>query len=324
MKSTNSVSKGDALEERIFDLFKSEIDADAFLVRKECCRIFRRKPYYSRDRESNIVFDVSIEVYYPGAVDHSLLFLIECKHYTHAVPVDDVEEFFVKSQQVAASNSKAILVSTSAFQVGSRRFAKSKGMGLARYFEPSTLKWELYRSASAAFGGSGVGQIVDIDRALDDEKYRSDFFDMYFESSRRQTTALWDFFEDMLTEAAAGQGALRYVINRKGRKTTSVPFIQRSEIEEVAEEALGAIEYDGGYVNLEKLCQQHPATRDLQVVRSVDLLADDPGAPLGRVVFQPPEITVFVSTPAGAFHPRARTCPCATRPRKVLAPRVVR
>ena len=58
----NSTAIGDALEEKIHALFQSEIDADRFLVKKAYCRLFRRKGYFSKDRDSKIVFDISIEM----------------------------------------------------------------------------------------------------------------------------------------------------------------------------------------------------------------------------------------------------------------------
>lgn len=92
----STLSKGNMLERRIFELFRTEIDADRFWARKECCKVYWKKGYFSRDRGSDIVFDVAVEVYLPGAQDYSLLVLIECKNYQHSVPVDDVEEFFTK------------------------------------------------------------------------------------------------------------------------------------------------------------------------------------------------------------------------------------
>ncbi len=140
---------GDSLERAIYDLFATEIEADRFFAKKTNCKLFRKKSYYSKDRGEKIIFDISIEVYLPGATDYSMLMLIECKRYTHAVPVDDAEEFFTKVQQVAAANAKAVIASTASFQSGTRAFAKSKGIGLLRYFDATNFKWELRRSPSA-------------------------------------------------------------------------------------------------------------------------------------------------------------------------------
>jgi 16S rRNA A1518/A1519 N6-dimethyltransferase RsmA/KsgA/DIM1 with predicted DNA glycosylase/AP lyase activity len=126
----SSNQKGDALEQLIFDLFQAEINDGRFWAKQENCKIFRKKGYYSKDREKEIIFDVSIEIFLPNATEYSSLVLIECKNYGHRVPVDDTEEFFAKVQQVAAANSKAIIASTASYQSSALAYAKSKGIGL--------------------------------------------------------------------------------------------------------------------------------------------------------------------------------------------------
>ena len=78
-----------------------------------------------------------------------MLCLIECKDYSRPVPVDDVEEFFAKVQQVAPAKAKAIVVSSNSFQSGALEFACSKGIGLLRMFPESEFKWVLHRSLSS-------------------------------------------------------------------------------------------------------------------------------------------------------------------------------
>ena len=111
----SSISHGEALETLVFSHFETEINEGRFFAKSECCKVFHRRPYYSRDRRSKIIFDLAIEVVLPGATVPSMLCLIECKHYGRPVQVDDVEEFFVKVQQVAAAGSKAIIVTTNSF-----------------------------------------------------------------------------------------------------------------------------------------------------------------------------------------------------------------
>ena len=118
----NSSQKGDQLEKIIFDIFSEEIENDRFSVKKQYCRIFRRKGYYSKDREGNIVFDITIEIYMPGQTAYSMLIIIECKNYNHPVPVDDAEEFYGKVEQIAGGNGKAIIASTSAFQKSTHNY----------------------------------------------------------------------------------------------------------------------------------------------------------------------------------------------------------
>ena len=69
----NTVRKGDELEAAIFDMFSKEIANGQFWAHKDYCKIFTQKGYFSRDREKNIIFDVSIEVYLPGQETYSVL-----------------------------------------------------------------------------------------------------------------------------------------------------------------------------------------------------------------------------------------------------------
>src|SRR5687768_14096101 len=126
----NTTQKGDRLESKIFALFKREIVEGRFFVSEHCCKLFSKKGYYSKARGKTIIFDISIEIYLPGQDTYSMLVLIECKNYNHPVPVDDIEEFYQKVEQVAGANGKAIVVSTNSFQESAFSFSKSQGVGL--------------------------------------------------------------------------------------------------------------------------------------------------------------------------------------------------
>ncbi|MBL8352360.1 MAG: ImmA/IrrE family metallo-endopeptidase [Burkholderiaceae bacterium] len=285
--------KGDELEIAVFGLLKSEIDAGRFFAKKKCCRIFRKKAYYSKDRESDIVFDVSIEISLPGAEDYSVLVLIECKNYGHPVPVDDIEEFFIKTQQVGAANTKAIAISNNSFQAGALTFAKSKKMGLARYFAPQELKWELRRSASAALFDFDDSANSEVFAALNQEGYRSSVFDFFMQSPNKSTNALWDFFEDLIFDADIDRATFRAIHNSKGRQGNLVPFLQKSEIETFAESVLASVAYEEGFVNLEKICTQHPTAANLTVERHLTADVEYRNAPLGRLSFEPLKLELF-------------------------------
>ncbi|AVS97540.1 hypothetical protein C8236_01000 [Paracidovorax avenae] len=193
----NTSQKGDALEIAVFDLLKAQIDADRFFAKKECCSIFRRKGYYSEKRKANIVFDISIEIRFPGAVDYSMLILIECKNYAKSVPVDDVEEFSAKVDQVGEANTKGIFVSNNALQSSALRYCKSQGMGVARYFDGQDLKWELRRSASASFASQSGADDTEAYAGLTLPDYKSSVFELYMQSSRGATNSLNTFVEDL-------------------------------------------------------------------------------------------------------------------------------
>lgn len=64
-----------------------------------------------------------------NAKRYSLLYLIECKHYSSKnIPVDDVEEFLNKISQVSGVNAKGIMISNQKLSEGAFNIAKNKGL----------------------------------------------------------------------------------------------------------------------------------------------------------------------------------------------------
>lgn len=88
--------------------------------------VHHQKTYTGRASHRDIKVDVSFNFEIAGA---NLLFLIECKYYSHNVPVDDVEEFHSKIDDVGAH--KGILVTTKGFQEGAVKTARGRGIALA-------------------------------------------------------------------------------------------------------------------------------------------------------------------------------------------------
>lgn len=137
----SSVKKGNAFEQEVFGYLKDELKNDKLFVAGRTSKIFSKKGYYSRDRGKNIITDISIETYLAGAADYSLLTVIECKDYDGTIPVDDIEEFYSKVQQITGVNVKAIFVTKSALQEGALTFAKSKKIGVIRYLPSDQVRW---------------------------------------------------------------------------------------------------------------------------------------------------------------------------------------
>lgn len=290
----SSTKKGNALEQRVRHLLQEEIDADRFWAKKSNCKVFWKKGYHSRDRGEDIVFDVSIEVYLPGATEYSTVVLVECKNYAHSVPVDDVEEFFTKVQQVAAANAKAVIASTASFQSGARAFAKSKGIGLMRCFEPSTFKWELRRSASASARSTSPDETYLVAEGLAQQDFHSLAFDLYLQSPARETNSLWDFFEDIVADSGLTPTEIRKISNPRSKISNQVPFCEKDELESRGAEILAELGYSGGAVALDVLCAMEAKRSGLLV----NLKAPNPSgggwnAVLGRIQFDPLVIDVF-------------------------------
>lgn len=88
--------------------------------------VHHQKVYEGRVSRRKIKVDVSFD--YEVAGSH-LLFLVECKHYSHRVGVDDVEEFHSKIDDIGAH--KGIMVTTVGYQKGAIMTGEARGMALA-------------------------------------------------------------------------------------------------------------------------------------------------------------------------------------------------
>ncbi|WP_082604353.1 ImmA/IrrE family metallo-endopeptidase [Acidovorax sp. Root217] len=289
----NSTTKGNALENSIFEYFHNLIEIGDFFGGMKFCKIFQKKGYYSRDRETEIIFDVSIEAYLPGSSNYIVLFLIECKNYGHPVPVSDVEEFFTKVQQVGAANSKAILISSNSIQTGGLAFAKSKGMGVARYYDPQTLKWQLDRSSSYSFQEKYSSNSFNIISALSQESQGSSIFDFHLQTAKRPTNSIAVFFED-LCEDFNLEGFSEDFWPPIKQQPSLVPFQSKNDLELQAARVLEYIKYEQGCVDLQELICKHPAMTGLQLKHTEIESPVGSGAPLGRIEFKPLTIEIFI------------------------------
>jgi hypothetical protein len=140
----NTVKKGNAFEDNVFRDISTELSNDRLHVNGKRSKIYQKKGYFSKDRQSEIVTDISIETFLPDAKEYSLLTIFECKDYNSTVPVNDIEEFHSKVQQIAGDNVKAIFVTTAALQKSAFNVAKSKNMGVIRYLPDNQVHIVLY------------------------------------------------------------------------------------------------------------------------------------------------------------------------------------
>ncbi len=142
----NTTAKGDVFEKTSLKIIHNAIEEKRIGLIADFIKTFEKKPYYSKDRESNIIFDLSIELWPPEATNYSLLYLIECKNYSSLVPVSDLEEFYAKICQVSGVNVKGVFITNKGFQDGAFKYAKSKGMMLIIGESEDNYKITLYKS----------------------------------------------------------------------------------------------------------------------------------------------------------------------------------
>lgn len=79
-----------------------------------------------------IEFEISIEIFLKGQDDPCIIWIWECKDYASSIPVDDLEEFHSKLEQIGADKTKGTMVCRGAYQEGAVQYARSKGIGLSR------------------------------------------------------------------------------------------------------------------------------------------------------------------------------------------------
>ncbi|HWN09783.1 MAG TPA: restriction endonuclease [Pyrinomonadaceae bacterium] len=128
----SSVAIGDAFEARVFEALAEELRNERLCVAPKHAKIFRKKAYHSRDRQAAITTDMSIEVFLPDRERPTLVWVFECKDYTGRVPVDDIEEFHAKLQQIGEDNTKGTFVTSGALQRSALAYAGSKKIGVVR------------------------------------------------------------------------------------------------------------------------------------------------------------------------------------------------
>ena len=287
----NTTKKGDKLEEKIFELFDDEISKGRFFAQKDFCRIYTKKGYYSKDRQKDIIFDLSIEIFLPDQETYSLLVLIECKNYNHKVPVDDVEEFFSKTQQISGANVKAILVSNNAFQEGTFKYSKSKGIGLLRYYDKSNLNWILTRSPSSLLSSNyAINESSNAYNGLHIETFESNNFDCYGFIDGQYTNSLRLFISALIKHEIDKDfnESLSTIETVNESNTTLVKYIEESEIEIVCNSILKKINFNNGEVPLKKICQFLMENHNLKVFFNIQL---NDGV-LGKITFNPLEIHI--------------------------------
>ena len=178
----NTVAKGDAFEDRVFESIRDLVESGYLGLNPECCRLFQKKGYFSRDRGSDIIVDISIEVWLPGSDRWSMLWVCECKDYSKPVPVDDVEEFKAKLNQIAGLNVKGLFATSSAYQSGALNYSRSNGLGLLRLLPEDQIDVVMYFMTPEIMRRQEEKQRIEYKTALINQNHRTEgegFYSIY-------------------------------------------------------------------------------------------------------------------------------------------------
>lgn len=135
------MNTGETQELALCKTIRQELRKKRFGLIPECCCVYHRRAYFSRDRNANIVFDIAIEVSLQGATEPFFIWVWESKDYSSPLSVDNVEEFHAKLQQIGADKTKGTIVLSGEIQKSALAFAVSKGIGIAKFLPSRRIKW---------------------------------------------------------------------------------------------------------------------------------------------------------------------------------------
>ncbi|MCP9749667.1 restriction endonuclease [Ferruginibacter sp. HRS2-29] len=174
----NSTKKGDLFEERVYNVLLQAMMNEELFVSPTHSFIFKKKSYFSKDREKDIIFDLAIESYRPGAVSPNLIILIECKDYDSPVSIDNLEEFYAKKEQVARANCKCLFFSTSSLQAAAFTYASNLNIGVVRLLSDESMEWLIERTNIHLQTTDQSAQTINVINGITNE---------YFVSTRKNT-----------------------------------------------------------------------------------------------------------------------------------------
>lgn len=172
---------GKDFEDTVYGIIENLVKSNQFMLSEPYVKILRKPKYYSKDRDANIICDISVEKYMEdpdrnSSLRPAIIVVIECKDYAGSIPVDDVEEFHTKLQQIGADNTKGIMIThTGSFQKSALTFARSKGIALVRLLPDDQASYILHMMHHLSYSNLSVGgrTAAEIIRALTKKDYQS-------------------------------------------------------------------------------------------------------------------------------------------------------
>jgi Zn-dependent peptidase ImmA (M78 family) len=207
----------------------------------ELCKIHKQKKYFSEVRGRHITFDVVIELYREGRSSPHLIVVFECKNQSQAIQERDINDFSKKLGWISEHGAKGVVVVSSRLQSGAEQVVKNSKMGIVKYNEHGfeiTADRKGGACAENRFVESqmfkNVGPVKSLKfSAYDDGKFFSsiDKFLGSFDSSRSVDS--------------------EFPINSV---EVSVPYVRVEVIRDSAQKLLEQIDYQGGSVELKKIC----------------------------------------------------------------------
>jgi len=266
---SSTVEKGNKFENRVFQLLEQELTSERLLVNPKYSKIYQKKGYYSERRKNMIIVDISIEVFLPNQDEMSFIILIECKDYGKNIPVDDIEEFNSKIEQIAGLNAKGIFVSSTALQKGALNYAKSRKIAVIRLLDNDRISWVLTRTA--------VGQITidhiqrkesTIYHGLTEDNYKHDYIDTYGMFGSLYTHSLYILFKELISFEIDLIYKIDELIVVAKKDKSFLPYMSEEMIKRKAENVLRLISFRNSETSIDEILKILEGENKINVIYS--------------------------------------------------------
>lgn len=275
--STNQ--KGDKLEDALYDYLQNQqrlgpLVYDAYP--SQLCKIYKKKKYYCKEREDNVTFDVVIEFSLPGHTDPHLYVVFECKNHKRSIEDIYLREFSDKIGGIFGHACKGIIVVSSRLNSGAEKVAKNRRMGIVKYDEHGLDVIAPRKGGVRPEKGFVKSQIFEGGNPAKSLKF-SAYYDGIFFSSTSQ-------FLGSLDPSLAIEEDYPKV-----KLSATVTYISDEEIQQSAQRLIAKIGYQGGPVDLARICSM----LSLDLTYTQQTILDTDGLPvLGSANFDHKSIQI--------------------------------
>ena len=240
----DTTEKGNKLEDKLYEYLLDQQSHDKLVYDAypaSHCKVLRKQKYYCKDREADVEFDVVVEVRRTGRSEPHLYVIFECKN--HQKPLEDsyVRTFSDQIKSVFGQAVKGIVVTPKKLQSGAERVAANRRLGIVR-FDENGIEVIADRTVGTWPENRFIQtQLADGNRRSKSLKFSACIDGSYFSSFDQMLYSLETYPNDARAETTDRTG-------------NSVTFLPEAEIRVAAQKARSQADYDGGEVDVEKLC----------------------------------------------------------------------
>ena len=276
----STVEKGDELENKFYKYLldqQSRGDLVFGVYPPDLCTIYQKKRYPDEERNSDVTFDVVIEIRRQGSTSPHSYVIFECKNYEGAIPDIQIRDFSDKLSQLFKHAAKGVIVVSSRLNSGAENIAKNRKMAIIKYDEHGTEIIADRRIGTPLERNFVETQLFEKGNAVKPLKF-SAFYDGKFYGS------VDHFFRGL----NSSQPITQKLANDSN--TLTVPYLGDKAIRNSAQRLLEQIAYKRGPVDLKRVCLE--LNIDLQFTSHSDQ-DEDGNLILGSMNFDRKSILIY-------------------------------